>query len=60
MELLKNYKDYLTVNDLYAILPIGKNKIYELIKSGQLKGKLIGRKYVVSKVNLFEFIDKEN
>ena len=63
MELLKNYKDYLTVNDLYEIMPIGKTKIYSLIRNGDLKAKLLGNKYIVSKATLIEFMEqneKEN
>ncbi|MGN0148849.1 MAG: helix-turn-helix domain-containing protein [Clostridia bacterium] len=63
MELLKNYNDYLTVNDIYNILPVGRTKIYTLIRNGRIKAKLVGNKYVISKVSLIKFMEnteKEN
>ena len=35
--MLDNYKDVLSVNDLYEILPLGKNKIYSLVNNGTIK-----------------------
>ena len=63
MELLKNYNDYLTVNDIYNILPVGRTKIYALIRNCRIKANLVGNKYVISKVSLIKFMEnteKEN
>lgn len=55
--MLEDYRDVLTVNDLYNILPIGKNKIYELINTGTLKSVKIGTKNIIPKKYLLEFLD---
>lgn len=47
--MLDDYKDILTVNDLYEILPIGRNKIYDLIHSGNIESIYIAGKYLISK-----------
>ena len=58
MEMLKDYSDYLTVNDLYKILPVGKTQIYKLVREGKIKSRKIGNKYIVSKKSLIDFMDK--
>lgn len=35
--MLEDYKDVLSVNDLYDILPIGRNNIYKLLNSNIIK-----------------------
>lgn len=57
MELLKNCNDFMTINDLYAVLPLGKNQIYKLIKSGEIKSKFIGNKYIVPKTALIDYFN---
>lgn len=54
--MLDDYKDVLTVNDLYEILPIGRNKIYDLIHSGNIESIYIAGKYLISKKSLLEFL----
>lgn len=63
MEILKNYNDFLTVNDIYKILPIGKTQIYTLIRNGSLRSKKVGNKYIIPKTAIVDFFNegrKEN
>jgi len=57
MELLKNCNDFLTVNEVYGILPIGKTKIYSLIRDGSIKSKKVGNKYVIPKTSIIRFFE---
>ena len=54
--MLDNYKDVMTVNDLYETLPIGKNAVYSLVKSGRIKTKKIGKKILILKESLIEYL----
>lgn len=51
-----SYKDVLTVEDLCSALSLGKNKVYELLKSGAIKSIRIGNKYIIPKLYLIDFI----
>lgn len=53
---LSNLPDVLTVEDLTQILGIGKNSAYNLVNSGSLKSVRVGRKYLISKQALLQFL----
>lgn len=55
--MLKEYKDILTVKELYDILPLGKNKIYELLNNGCIKNIKIGKKILIPKKYLIDFLE---
>ena len=55
--MLDNYKDVLTVNDLYEILPLGKNKIYDLVNNGLIKSIRVDGRIIVPKKNLISFLE---
>ncbi len=55
-QMLENYKDVLSVQDLYAILPIGKNSIYRLLNSNTIKNIRVGNKIIIPKQNLIDFL----
>ncbi len=55
--MLENYKDIITPNDLYDILPLGKNKIYKLLRNNAIKNKRIGNKIMIPKQSVIEFLN---
>jgi len=55
--MLNNYPDVLSTQDVCAILSIGKNQCYELIRSGQIRHIRIGRVYKIPKRFLIEFLE---
>lgn len=55
--MLENYKDIMTPNDLYDILPLGKNKIYEFLRNNAIKNKRIGNKIMIPKQSVIEFLN---
>ncbi len=58
--MLNNYQDILTVYDVAEVLYIGKNRAYELLASGELKGFKIGRVWKVPKEAVLEYIAKQS
>lgn len=56
MNILDSYADVLTVNDVMNILHIGRNKAYELLRSKVIPSIRIGKKYVMPKNLMIEFL----
>lgn len=52
--MLDNYPDFLTVDDVAAILHVHRNTVYEQIKRGEVKAVKIGRRVYVPKKWLVE------
>lgn len=51
-----SFNDVLTVDDLCKALSLSKNSVYSLLKSGAIKSIRIGKKYLVPKLYLIDFI----
>lgn len=47
--MLSQYEDIMSVWDVADVLFIGKNRVYELLESNQLKGFRIGRVWKIPK-----------
>lgn len=54
--MLNDYSDILTVAEIAETLYIGKNRVYELLENGSIKGFRIGRVWKVPKEALREYI----
>lgn len=52
-----DYPDVLSVNDVAALLQLGRNNAYKLVQSGKLKSVRIGRTHKISKKSLIDFIE---
>lgn len=60
-ELLEEHEpisEYLTPREVMDLLYIGKNTLYKLLNSGELKGFRIGRQWRVKRDELAKFSDK--
>lgn len=55
--MLNNYNDILNVNEVCEILHLGKNKVYELLNKRVIKARRVGRKFLIPKVSLIDFIN---
>ena len=59
--MFKNEPDVLTVPDVIRLLRMGKNTVYKLLKDGAIGSIKQGKKIIVPKVCLVEFLtDAEN
>lgn len=54
--MLENYNDVLSVKDLCSLLPIGRSKVYELLRNGTIKSIRIGTRIIIPKQNLVDFL----
>lgn len=50
--------EYLTPKEVMDLLYIGKNTLYGLLNSGELKGFRVGKLWRVSKTRLKEYVEK--
>lgn len=58
MELFKEYKDIVTVNDLTKMLGIGRNTAYKLVNSQAIPNYKIddGRKHYITKQQVIDYV----
>lgn len=53
---LHNLPDILTVKDVANILRVGTNTVYALLKNGEINSKRIGRRYIIPKKCVMDYI----
>lgn len=56
LRMIDNYPDVLTPDEVKTILSIGRNAIYSLLKSGELKSLRIGKLYRIPKKYLMDYL----
>lgn len=49
----------LSVRDTAFRLSLGRSKIYKLVKSGQLKSRLVGRRRLISMSSIQRLLERE-
>ena len=54
--MLESYNDVLSVKDLCSLLPIGRSKVYELLRNGTIKSIRIGTRIIIPKQNVVDFL----
>ena len=54
----ESISEYLTPREVMDLLYIGKNTLYKLLGSGELKGFRIGRQWRVAKYELKKYTDR--
>ena len=54
--MFSDYNDILSVGDICEILFIGRNRAYELLNSGSLRGFRVGRTWRIPKNSLETYI----
>lgn len=55
--MFEKYSDILTVNEVCSALKIGKNSLYTLLKLGIIKSMKVGKKYLVPKICLIDYVN---
>lgn len=56
--MFEKYKDVLSVLEVCEALHIGKNTAYDYLKKGVIKSIKVGKKYLVPKCYLIDFVNK--
>ncbi len=59
MELFKDYPDIVSVEQVSEILHIGEVLAYRFVRSGEIKSRKVGRRYIITKQNIIDFVSKE-
>lgn len=54
--MFENYNDIMTITDVTEALYIGKNRVYELLETGAIKGFRIGKIWKIPKAALQEYV----
>ena len=55
-DLFSTYPDVVSIDEIQQMLRIGKNAVYELLKTEKLKSIKVGKKYVVPKKFVIDFL----
>ena len=55
-QMFVEYPDVVSIEDLTKMLNIGKNKAYELVNTNAIKSIKIGKKYIIPKFRVIEFL----
>ena len=53
----ENYSDIVSVDDIMSMLGIGKSSVYGLLKTSQIRHVRVGRKYIIPKQAVIDFIN---
>ncbi len=59
MELFKEYPDIVSVEQVSEMLRIGQVLAYRLVRSGEIKSRKVGRRYIITKQHIIDFVTKE-
>ncbi|MCQ2470728.1 MAG: helix-turn-helix domain-containing protein [Clostridia bacterium] len=54
--LFSEYPDVVTVDDLQKMLKIGRNSAYDILKSGLIKTIKVGKRYIIPKQSVINFL----
>ena len=55
-ELFAEYPDVVTPDDLQTMLKIGRSSAYDLLKNKLIKSIRVGKKYIIPKENVIDFL----
>lgn len=55
-ECFKDYPDVVSVEEVQTMLRIGRNAVYELLRSGVIKSLKVGKKYIIPKVSIIKYV----
>lgn len=51
-----NYPDVVSVEDIQKMLHIGRNSVYKLLKNQKIKSIPVGKKYIIPKASVINFV----
>ena len=54
--MFEDYPDVVTIDDLQAMLHIGRNTAYKILQDDLIKTMKIGKKYIIPKASVINFV----
>lgn len=55
--MLNQYEDIITVEELCEILKTGKNRVYELLQTNQIRAFRLGRNWKIPKISVEHYLE---
>lgn len=55
-EMFAEYPDVVSIDEIQRMLRIGRSSAYDLLKSGAIKSIKVGKRYIVTKQFVIEFL----
>lgn len=56
--MFSDYPDVVSVEQVTEMLHIGQVLAYKLLKEGAIKARKVGRRYIIAKKNVIEFLSE--
>lgn len=56
-EMFSEYSDIVTIDDVMAMLHIGRTAVYSLLQNNDILTVKVGRKYIIPKKSVVKFIE---
>lgn len=56
--MFSDYPDVVSVEQVTEMLHIGQVLAYKLLKDGTIKARKVGRRYIIAKKNVIEFLSE--
>lgn len=56
MKMFKKYPDIVSVEDIMRMLNMGRSSVYELLRSNSIRSVKAGKKYIVPKQAVIDFV----
>ena len=57
-EMFRSYPDVITVDDMQEMLHIGRNTAYQLLRDHRVPSIKVGKKYIIPKSSVIDFLRK--
>lgn len=54
--IFNDYPDIVRIDEIQSMLQIGRNSVYDLLKQNLIKSIKIGKKYIVPKQSIIDFV----
>lgn len=54
--MFNEYEDIMSIEDVMEALHIGKNRVYDLLKQGLIRGWQMGRPWKIPKESVIEYV----
>lgn len=58
MAMFSDYPDVVSVEQVTEMLHIGQALAYKLLKDGTIRARKVGRRYIIAKKNVIEFLNE--
>lgn len=55
-EMFSEYNDIVSVDDVTRMLHLSRVTVYKLLKSGRIRTLKVGKKYIIPKKNVIDFL----